>query len=89
MSAKVDVLSYQNDMISFKSKDDVMTLLIHLGYLCYDAEAETAITQIKNKKYPDGLSQLSADEKIILVGISYEKDGKEGDKKHTCRIEVL
>lgn len=212
--AKVDVLSYQNDMTSFKSKDDVMTLLIHLGYLCYDAEAETAyipnkevrqiferslktmgweeviesidksenlmkaviegdeqavangveechrqnvsilkyndenslamtiglafysarkdyklvrelpsgegfadmvfipkwksnnkpvivvelkwdksaetaITQIKSKKYPDGLSQLSADEKIILVGISYERDGKEGDKKHTCRIEVL
>ena len=54
-----------------------------------DKSAETAITQIKNKKYPDGLSQLSADEKIILVGISYERDGKEGDKKHTCRIEVL
>ena len=46
--AKVDVLSYQNDMTSFKSKDDVMTLLIHLGYLCYDAEAETAY--IPNKE---------------------------------------
>ena len=23
----------QNDMTSFKTKDDVMTLLIHLGYL--------------------------------------------------------
>lgn len=45
---KVDVLSYQNDMTSFKSKDDVMTLLIHLGYLCYDADTETAY--IPNKE---------------------------------------
>ncbi|MCD8326262.1 MAG: AAA family ATPase [Lachnospiraceae bacterium] len=28
--------SFQNDMTSFKSKDDILTLLIHLGYLAYD-----------------------------------------------------
>ena len=36
--ASVDVTPYffQNDMVSFKDKDDVLTLLIHLGYLGFD-----------------------------------------------------
>ncbi len=32
--------SFANDMTNFASKDDVMTLLIHLGYLGYDFENE-------------------------------------------------
>lgn len=32
----VDIGSFQNDMTTFHSKDDVLTLLIHLGYLGYD-----------------------------------------------------
>ncbi len=31
----------ENDMTSMKSKDDVLTLLIHLGYLAYDEEKKT------------------------------------------------
>lgn len=27
--------TYQNDMSSFKNKNDIMTSLIHLGYLAY------------------------------------------------------
>jgi len=30
--------SFQNDMTSMKSRDDVLTLLVHLGYLGYDAD---------------------------------------------------
>ncbi len=33
---KVKTTSFQNDMITFRNKDDVLTLLIHLGYLAYD-----------------------------------------------------
>lgn len=33
----VDTDSFQNDMTSFKCRDDVLTVLIHLGYLAYDA----------------------------------------------------
>ena len=29
---------FTNDMVTFHSKDDVLTLLIHLGYLAYDFE---------------------------------------------------
>jgi ribosomal protein S8 len=33
---KVDVMTFENDMTSLKAKDDVLTVLIHLGYLAYD-----------------------------------------------------
>lgn len=39
---KVKTSTYQNDMVSFRNKDDVLTLLIHLGYLAYDADHGTA-----------------------------------------------
>ncbi len=33
---RIDTGTFQNDMTSMKSKDDVFTLLVHLGYLAYD-----------------------------------------------------
>ena len=39
---RVNTFSFQNDMRTFRSKDDVLTLLIHLGYLGYDAEKKEA-----------------------------------------------
>ncbi len=45
---KVNTLSFQNDMRNFRTKDDVLTLLIHLGYLAYDSENEEAF--IPNKE---------------------------------------
>ncbi len=40
----VNVIPYffQNDMVSFRDKDDVLTLLIHLGYLGYDQARKQA-----------------------------------------------
>lgn len=35
---RIDTGSFQNDMTSMKSRDDVLTLLVHLGYLAYDAD---------------------------------------------------
>ena len=32
----VDTATFQNDMVSIKSRDDVLSLLIHLGYLAYN-----------------------------------------------------
>ncbi len=37
----VDVGSFQNDMTSFKSREDVLTLLVHLGYLAYEENARS------------------------------------------------
>ena len=36
----VDITGYQNDMTTFHSKDDILTMLIHLGYLGYDADTK-------------------------------------------------
>ncbi len=33
---KINCRKFQNDMTTFKSRDDVLTLLVHLGYLAYD-----------------------------------------------------
>ena len=33
----VDTSKFQNDTVRFRSKEDVLTLLIHLGYLTYDS----------------------------------------------------
>ena len=35
---KIDTWAFQNDMTSLKSKDDVLTLLVHLRYLAYNEE---------------------------------------------------
>lgn len=37
---RLNTATFQNDMTTFKSKDDVMTLLIHLGYLAYDFQTQ-------------------------------------------------
>ncbi len=58
---EVDVTTFQNDMVTFNSSDDILTLLIHLGYLTYDFDTkrcwipnsevqEEFIRSIKNDK---------------------------------------
>jgi hypothetical protein len=37
----VKTIVFQNDMTSIQSRDDVLTLLVHLGYLAYDAGEKT------------------------------------------------
>ena len=34
-SAEVNVLGFSNDLNSFQNKDEIITALIHLGYLTY------------------------------------------------------
>lgn len=35
---KIDVGTFQNDMTTIRCRDDVLTLLVHLGYLAYDID---------------------------------------------------
>ena len=41
IKAKVDTKGFSNDLVTFRNRDDVLTLLIHLGYLAYDEETQT------------------------------------------------
>ena len=39
-SCKINTRNFQNDMTSINSKDDVLTLLVHLGYLAFDEDMQ-------------------------------------------------
>lgn len=41
-SVEIDVTSFQNDTVNFEDKDDILTYLIHLGYLAYNQKREMA-----------------------------------------------
>ncbi|WP_439794759.1 PD-(D/E)XK nuclease domain-containing protein [Thomasclavelia cocleata] len=51
----IQTTSFQNDMTSFKSKDDVFTLLVHLGYLAYNQDTKEVC--IPNKEVIDSFVQ--------------------------------
>lgn len=51
--------------------------------LKYDHNADTAISQIKRKKYPEKIVEYSG--RILLVGVNYDKK----EKSHSCRIERI
>ena len=51
--------------------------------LKWNKSAETAVRQIREKRYPLALKGHQG--KIYLVGISYERKSK----KHQCKIEVF
>lgn len=48
---KINTSTYQNDMTTFSGRDDVLSLLIHLGYLGYDDE--TSEVFIPNREILD------------------------------------
>ena len=52
--------------------------------LKYNQSADTAIKQIKEKRYQGALAGYK--DRILLVGINYDADGN-GKKHHTCVIE--
>ncbi|MCD8019369.1 MAG: PD-(D/E)XK nuclease domain-containing protein [Clostridiales bacterium] len=54
--------------------------------LKYNRTADTAIRQIKEKRYDGRLKKYYG--KLLLVGINYDKDVKgKNAKKHSCKIE--
>ena len=56
--------------------------------LKWNQKAETAITQIKDKHYPESLGSCHGE--VLLVGISYGKKAEQEDyKKHVCRMEKV
>lgn len=64
---------------------DKPALLIELKY---NKDTETALDQIKNKKYPDRLEHYKGN--TLLVSINYNRDvssNEAGFKHHSCKIE--
>ena len=69
-------------MIPRRDAGDLPAMIIELKW---NQDADTAIRQIKERRYTGKLEGYT--EEILLVGISYDKKSK--NKKHKCRIETL
>ena len=52
---RVRIDTYENDMTSFRNKDDVLTMLIHLGYLAYDSRRKEVY--IPNEEVKEAFGQ--------------------------------
>lgn len=73
---KIDISSFSNDMATFSSADDVLTLLIHLGYLGYDFTAQEVfipnseiasvfVTAIKNVGWQEVINAVKKSESLL------------------------
>lgn len=60
---KVDTSTYQNDMTTFTGRDDVLSLLIHLGYLGFDDEKSEVF--IPNREILDEFKASTKDDAWI------------------------
>lgn len=71
------------DIVYFPKKASPLPALVI--ELKWNQSAAGAIKQIKEKKYPAALAGYGGS--ILLVGISYEKDTPNNNRRHTCIIE--
>lgn len=80
----IDVESFQNDITSFHSADDVITLLIHMGYLAYDNKSKEAfipneevrsvfLRAIKNGGWDDVMKAISASEVLLKATLAMDE----------------
>ncbi len=81
----VDVMTFQNDMTSIQSKDDVLTLLVHLGYLAYDADTQTVripneeirqefIRALKNGRHTEIAKLIWESDQLLQYTLHMEED---------------
>lgn len=99
---KINILSFQNDMRNFRTKDDVLTLLVHLGYLAYDSIKEAVF--IPNKEiigefenamsvsgWPEIMRILKASDKLLEDTLEGNAEGvAQGlDRAHMEAASIL
>ena len=67
----VNSLTFQNDMVNLKCRDDVVTLLIHLGYLAYNSGKKMAF--IPNEEVRQEFVYVTNDKRWSeLIKFGYE-----------------
>ena len=98
----VDTNSFVNDMSVVKSKDDVFTVLIHLGYLAYDETTmkcyipnkEVAgewINAVKDNQWQEIVGTIQSSECLLNATLACESDkvAKMIDKVHQENTSIL
>ena len=82
---QIDTGSFQNDMTTFRSKDDVLTLLVHLGYLAYDEVTSSVfipneevrnefIRAIKNGSRPELIKAIQKSDELLDATIRMDEE---------------
>ena len=79
-AVEVDTDGFQNDLNTFSTKDDVLTLLIHLGYLAYDEEYGD---YWEDNNRPTGYARIPNEE----IKIEFEKILRRAE--HKSLIELI
>ena len=80
----VDVESFQNDITSFYSADDVITLLIHMGYLAYDNKTKQVfipneevrsvfLRAIKNDGWNEVIKAIDESETLLKATLAMDE----------------
>ncbi len=83
-SQKIDPSTFQNDMVSFNSQDDVLTLLVHLGYLTFDSEtsevsipnyevSEQFASTIRNKNWAEVSKALKVSDELLKATLNCDE----------------
>jgi len=91
---EIKVGSFQNDMVTFQSYDDVCTLLVHLGYLAYDFDRKEVfipnkeitdefVTSIGNNHWGEVIRAINSSEELLEA--TWRRDGK----KAAAMIETV
>lgn len=89
-AVKADLSTYQNDMTTFTCRDDILALLIHLGYLKYNLE--TREVRIPNKEILDEFKASTKSEEWVDVFRSFKTSLKlldaiwAGDEETTAEL---
>ena len=99
---KINTRSFRNDLCNLCTKDDVLTLLVHLGYLGYDPETEQAfipnkeiMMEFENAMSTGGWSEvmriLKASEQLLADTLSCNEENvaRGLDQAHTEVASVL
>ncbi|MCD7955566.1 MAG: ATP-binding protein [Lachnospiraceae bacterium] len=101
-SVRIRIGTFQNDITSFKNKDDVLTLLVHLGYLGYDSVekkvfipnkevAEAFADSVTGDKWEDVAELLRDSEDLLESTIRRDEDAVADalEKVHQLNSSVL
>lgn len=100
-SVEINTGTFQNDMTTFSSKDDVLTLLVHLGYLTYDSEKATVsipnkevaqeyINSIKTMSWSEVMRSVEASRKLLQSMLDMDANAvAEGIDRAHDEISIL
>lgn len=102
LDVKVDTNGFSNDLVTFQNRDDVLTLLIHLGYLTYNEETEKVhipneeirrefAKTIRNVKRDETIQRVRESDQLIYDTVHQNADAvaDQIEKIHTEETAVL